>query len=100
MRYVMLNLGPHKLAYKGRRYWPVELNVARVASYLRHMTRADTEYVIFDRLHNCPVAQVNRLPNGGFEVTSALPFPSSGYAVTLQDRDAADPAAGTASPTP
>ncbi len=64
------------------------------------MTRADTEYVIFDRLHNCPVAQVNRLPNGGFEVTSALPFPSSGYAVTLQDRDAADPAAGTASPTP
>ena len=99
MRYVTPTLRPHKLAYKGRRYWAVEL-VGETA--FQCMSRHDTDYVIFDRLDNCPVAHVNRLSGGGFEVTSALPFPSSGYAYTLQeaaqlggalaDKDAADSA--------
>ena len=69
MRYVTPDLEGNTIAYKGRRYWLVEL--AEDGTF-QCVDTSIADYVVFDRLDNAPIGRVARIPGGGFEVSTIM----------------------------
>lgn len=82
MRYVTPDLQGNSLAYRGRRYWVVEL--APGCSF-QCVDTSVADYVVFDRLDDAPVGRVSRDPDGGFEVSTIMGFAGADYAATLRE---------------
>ena len=57
MKYITPDLEGNRLAYRGRRYWLVEL--ADGASF-QCVDKEEADYVVFDRLDDAPIARVTR----------------------------------------
>ena len=81
MKYITPDLEGNRLAYRGRRYWLVEL--ADGASF-QCVDKEVADYVVFDRLDNAPIARVTRMPDGTLEVATIMGF-ASDYSVTLEE---------------
>jgi hypothetical protein len=81
MRYVTPDLEGNTLAYRGRRYWLVELSPG---GCFQCVDTTVADYVVFDRLYNAPVGCVSRDPDGGFEVWAMMGFTGPDHAPTLR----------------
>ena len=81
MKYITPNLEGNRLAYRGRRYWLVEL--ADGASF-QCVDKEEADYVVFERLDDAPIARVTRIPDGTFEISTIMGF-ASDYSVTLEE---------------
>ena len=81
MKYITPDLEGNRLAYRGRRYWLVEL--ADGASF-QCVDKEEADYVVFDRLDDAPIARVTRIPDGTFEISTIMGF-ASDYSVTLEE---------------
>jgi hypothetical protein len=82
MRYVTPDLEGNTLAYRGRRYWLVELSPG---GCFQCVDTTVADYVVFDRLYDAPVGRVSRDPDGGFEVSTIMGFAGPDYAPTLRE---------------
>ena len=81
VKYITPDLEGNRLAYRGRRYWLVEL--ADGASF-QCVDKEEADYVVFDRLDDAPIARVTRIPDGTFEISTIMGF-ASDYSVTLEE---------------
>ncbi len=81
MKYITPDLEGNRLAYRGRRYWLVEL--ADGASF-QCVDKEEADYVVFERLDDAPIARVTRIPDGTFEISTIMGF-ASDYSVTLEE---------------
>ena len=82
MKYITPDLEGNRLAYRGRRYWLVEL--AAGASF-QCVDKEEADYVVFDRLDDAPIARVTRMPDGTLEVATIMGFASYDTAETLRE---------------
>ena len=82
MKYITPDLEGNRLAYRGRRYWLVEL--ADGASF-QCVDKEEADYVVFDRLDDAPIARVTRMPDGTLEVATIMGFASYDTAETLRE---------------
>ena len=82
MKYITPDLEGNRLAYRGRRYWPVEL--ADGASF-QCVDKEEADYVVFDRLDDAPIARVTRMPDGTLEVATIMGFALYDTAETLRE---------------
>ena len=83
MRYQTPDLEGNSIAYKGRRFWVIEL--AEGGSF-QNLPRAEFgEFVVFDRSDNAAIATVRVRPNGKFCVKTTTMFGSCGSADTLKE---------------
>ena len=82
MKYITPDLKGNRLAYRGRRYWLVEL--AEGTSF-QCIDKEVADYVVFDRLDNAPIARVTRMPDGTFEVATIMGFALYDTAETLRE---------------
>ena len=82
MRYVTPDLEGNIIAYKGRRYWLVEL---AEDGQFQCVDTSIADYVVFDRLDNAPIGRVTRMPGGGFEVSTLMGFAGPEEADTLRE---------------
>lgn len=82
MRYVTPDLEGNSVAYRGRRYWLVEL--APGGSF-QSIDASVADYVVFDRLENAPTGRVSCDPEGGFEVSTVMGFAGPDHAPTLRE---------------
>ena len=85
-RYVTPDLEGNTLAYKGRRYWLVEL--AEDGEF-QCVDTSIADYVVFDRLDNAPIGRVARIPGGGFEVSTIMGLAGPEEVDTLREAVAA-----------
>ena len=85
-RYVPPDLEGNTLAYKGRRYWLVEL--AEDGEF-QCVDTSIADYVVFDRLDNAPIGRVAQIPGGGFEVSTIMGFAGPEEVDTLRQAVAA-----------
>lgn len=69
MKYITPDLQGNRLAYRGRRYWLVEL---AEGGMFQCVDREVADYVVFDRLGNAPIGRVMRAPDGHFEITTIM----------------------------
>ena len=81
-RYVTPDLEGNTLAYKGRRYWLVEL--AEDGEF-QCVDTSIADYVGFDRLDNAPIGRVARIPGAGFEVSTIMGFAGPEEVDTLRE---------------
>ena len=81
-RYVTPDLEGNTLAYKGRRYWLVEL--AEDGEF-QCVDTSIADYVVFDRLDNAPIGRVAQIPGGGFEVSTIMGFAGPEEVDTLRE---------------
>ena len=81
-RYVTPDLEGNTLAYKGRRYWLVEL--AEDGEF-QCVDTSIADYVVFDRLENAPIGSVARIPGAGFEVSTIMGFAGPEEVDTLRE---------------
>lgn len=86
MRYVTPDLEGNTIAYKGRRYWLVEL--AEDGTF-QCVDTSVADYVVFDRLDNAPIGRVAKIPGGGFEVSTIMGFAGPDEVDTLRQAVAA-----------
>ena len=82
MRYVTPDLEGNIIAYKGRRYWLVEL---AEDGQFQCVDTSIADYVVFDRLDNAPIGRVARMPGGGFEVSTIMGLAGPEEADTLRE---------------
>ena len=59
VKYITPDLEGNRLAYRGRRYWLVEL--ADGASF-QCVDKEEADYVVFDRLDDAPIAATSEAP--------------------------------------
>ena len=81
MKYITPDLEGNRLAYRGRRYWLVEL---AGGNSFQCVDKEVADYVVFDRLDNAPIARVTRMSDGTFEISTIMGF-ASDYSVTLEE---------------
>ena len=81
MKYITPDIEGNRLAYRGRRYWLVEL--ADGASF-QCVDKEEADYVVFDRLDDAPIARVTRMPDGTLEVATIMVF-ASAHSGTLEE---------------
>ena len=82
MRYVTPDLEGNDLAYKGRRFWVVDLAGGGSFQGIHHAT---ADYVIYDRFGDVAMARVMRREGGGFRVRTVLGFAGEIHATTLKE---------------
>lgn len=82
MDYVTPDLEGNALAYRGRRYWLVEL--AECGKF-QCVEQSIADYVVFDRRDNAPIGRVTRVPGEGFEVSTIMGFAGPEPAETLRE---------------
>lgn len=82
MRYTSPELEGNSLAYRGRRFWVVEL--AANGSF-QGFTEELGEYVVFDRLYNGVAASIRRMDDGRLLVTTTAMFATRGVAGNLKE---------------
>ena len=63
MRYTRPELGPHKVAYKGRRYWVIEISETENFEYI---SRKDHQYAVWDGTFGAIVAVIDTTKEGKF----------------------------------
>ena len=81
MKYITPDLEGNRLAYRGRRYWLVEL---ADGALFQCVDKEEADYVVFDRLDDAPIARVTRMPDGTIEISTIMGF-ASDYSVTLEE---------------
>lgn len=81
-RYVTPDLEGNTLAYKGRRYWLVEL---AEDGQFQCVDTSIADYVVFDRLDNAPIGSVARIPGAGFKVSTIMGFAGPEEVDTLRE---------------
>lgn len=86
MRYVTPDLEGNSIAYKGRRYWLIEL---AEDGMFQCVDTSIADYVVFDRLDNAPIGRVAKIPGGGLEVSTIMGFAGPDEVDTLKEAVAA-----------
>lgn len=81
-RYVTPDLEGNMIAYKGRRYWVVEL---AEDGQFQCVDTSIADYVVFDRYDNAPIGRVIQIPGGAFEVSTIMGFEGPEDAATLRE---------------
>ena len=81
MRYKTPNLEGNRIAYKGRRFWVIELTEGRS---FQLVAPEFADIVVYDRLNDCPIARVQHQPNGNLLVTANTVFCPSDIATSLK----------------
>lgn len=70
------------IAYKGRRYWVVEL---AEDGQFQCVDTSVADFVVFDRYDNAPIGRVIKIPGGGFEVSTIMGFAGPDESATLKE---------------
>ena len=63
MQYIRPDLGKHTLAYKGRRYWVIEIAEGEVFDY---RDKSDCDYVLWDGEYGSGIATIKDDGDGQF----------------------------------
>jgi hypothetical protein len=66
MRYTRPDIGEHKLAYRGRRYWIIELTPGGEFDFVTHELG---DYAMYDCLYNGVLATLKNTDDGGISGT-------------------------------
>lgn len=82
MKYITPDLEDNSVAYRGRRYWVVEL---AKGGQFQCIDTTIADYVVFDRLDNAPIGRIMRVPGDGFEISTVMGFAGPDYAPTLRE---------------
>lgn len=81
MRYRTPDLEGNRIAYKGRRFWVIELAEGRSFQLI---APEFADFVVYDRLNDCAIARVQHQPDGTLLVTANTVFSPSDVATSLK----------------
>lgn len=82
MKYTTPDLEGNAVAYRGRRYWVIEL---KEGGEFQCIDTTIADYVVFDRFDEAPIGRIRREPGGGFEISTTMGFEGPDQAPTLRE---------------